>query len=230
MEKIMQSLNFLSSPCSISAWRGVLSYRDHKGEQRRSMMMVPLLALSLGIALGSLLGAPFPVAAATCDILKNKCGETKSITVSGEKFAGAVEQASQSHGKQPWKKIKGKCNVLAGGWVELPMVVTSKQKCEIKLLTGGKSHSKMKKRCAIKKWVHDKAQNGKDGVGGSWSVKILKKPKNNSRQKMWHVKLKNNRPPPLMYFEIKQVKLTIPASSSLTNSSGSNAIRDYCFQ
>lgn len=55
----MRNLNFLSFPCSISAWRGVLSYRDHKGEQRRSTMMGPALALSLSIVLGSLLGAPF---------------------------------------------------------------------------------------------------------------------------------------------------------------------------
>jgi hypothetical protein len=186
------------------------------------------------IALGSLLGAPSPVVAATCDILQNKCGATKSVTVSGEKFAGAVEQASQSHGKQPSKKIKGKCNVLAGGAVvKLPLVVVSDQKCEIKVLTGGKSHSKMKKRCAITKWNYVKEKNGKDGIGGSWSVKIVKKPKNNSRQKTWHLKLKSNRPlpgAPAMYFRVNSVKLKIPASSGLNNSSSSNAIRDYCFQ
>ncbi len=208
------------------------SYRNQNGEQRRSTKLgIPLAVLV--ISLGLLLGASSPVAAADCDILQNKCGETKSIFVPGEKFAGAVKQASQSHGKQPQTKIKGNCNVSEGGArVTLPLVVASKQECEIKLLTGGKSHSKMKKQCAIKKWTYYNGKKGKDGVGGSWSVKILKKPQNNTRQKTWHVKLKSNRPPPapIMYFVVNQVTLKIPASSSLKNSSSSNAIRDYCFQ
>jgi hypothetical protein len=208
-----------------------LSYRYQKGAQWRSTKLGIPLAL-LGIALGLLLGGSSPVAAADCDILQNKCGATKEILVSGAMFAGAAKQASQSHGKQPWKKIKGKCTVSdEGARVSLPLVVASPQKCEIELFKGGKSHSKMKKRCAIKKWNYSAEKSGKDGLGGSWSVKILKKPKNNSRQKKWHVKLKDNRPKFYsMKFSINSVKLKIPASNSLTKSSSSNSIRNYCFQ
>lgn len=228
----MRNLTFLSCLFSTYAWRGGLSYRDQKSYHRKSTM-ISLALVMLGFVLGLQLGAPSPLAADDCDILKNQCGATKDINVKGVIFAGAVKQASQSHGKQPWKKIKGNCDVYnKGHGVSLPLVVASAQKCEIKLLTGGKSHSKMKKKCAIKKWVKNKSFSNKDGLGGSWSVKILKKPQNNTRQKTWRVKLKSNRPSPApqMFFSISSVKLKIPVSSSLKNSSSSNSIRDYCFQ
>jgi hypothetical protein len=192
------------------------------------------------VVFGSMLLAPFPVAAETRNILQNKCGDTKNIEIWGGTFGKAVKEASQNHGKQSWKKIKGKCNVKNGGArVTLPMVLTSGQKCEIKFLTGGKSHSRMKKQCAILGWLGEYSDRSyKDGIGGSWKRKIYKKPTNNTRQKSWHLKLSANRPspPPGQYvgyafeFEITKVRLKIPASSSLTNSSSFSVLRQYCFK
>ena len=186
-----------------------------------------------------------PSIAADCDILKNKCGKTKSKLISGTHIAHATQLASESKGKQSYTKVRGNCNVdNNGATVRLPQVLTGPQKCEIKLLTGGKSHSKMKKRCAFSKWnISSKTMEKTDGLGGVWIRKIIKRPKNNTRQKMWHVMLSANRPNTnqsnfadfAFMFQLGSVRLKAPATAPIFKKFKSSddfisTLRDYCFR
>jgi len=113
-------------------------------------MMKLLLSLASGIIFFTTSSS---AGAATCNILAGKCGKTKTLKIKGSVFASAVANASNSNGAQSVTVIKDDCNIqYEGAKVKPAVAVTGKQTCEVKVLTGGKSHSKMKKQCAIKNW------------------------------------------------------------------------------
>ena len=132
-------------------------------------------------------------------------------------------------------KIKGNCDLRSnssGTWMlRVPPAVTGRQTCEIKLLRGGKSHSKMKKQCAIWSWeATDQGRVDKSGVGMESGRRILKQPTAQTRQKSWHVKLWHDPGMAPLSFKIMSVKLKVPADSSLKTSASASQIRNACFQ
>jgi hypothetical protein len=145
-----------------------------------------------------------------------------------------VAKASQSNGKQHTKKIEGECNLKSSGgkWIlGVPGSPTGRQTCEMKLLTGGKSHSKMQKRCAIWGWeATDQGDVDKSGVGMEAGLKILKQPTDRTRQKSWHVKLWVDPGMAPKYFKIFTVTLKVPQDLSLNSNSTGSQIRNSCFQ